>query len=51
MKAFLAASRKGDFDALLAVRDPDVVVRADSAAVKVGASPSSMWSSSMSDVQ
>jgi RNA polymerase sigma factor (sigma-70 family) len=27
--AFLAASRDGDFDALLAVLDPDVVVRAD----------------------
>src|SRR5260221_326848 len=36
--AFLAASRGGDFDALLAVLDPDVVVRADRAAVSVGAS-------------
>jgi RNA polymerase sigma-70 factor (ECF subfamily) len=27
--AFLAASRQGDFDALLAVLDPDVVLRAD----------------------
>src|SRR5918997_176394 len=27
--AFLAASRSGDFDALLAVLDPDVVLRAD----------------------
>jgi RNA polymerase sigma-70 factor (ECF subfamily) len=27
--AFLAASRKGDFDALVAVLDPDVVLRAD----------------------
>ena len=27
--AFMAASRDGDFDALLAVLDPDVVVRAD----------------------
>ena len=27
--AFLAAARGGDFDALLAVLDPDVVVRAD----------------------
>ncbi|MBI4421080.1 MAG: sigma-70 family RNA polymerase sigma factor [Gemmatimonadetes bacterium] len=35
--AFLAASRGGDFDALLAVLDPDVVVRADSAAVQMGA--------------
>jgi RNA polymerase sigma factor (sigma-70 family) len=29
LAAFLAASRAGDFDALLAVLDPDVVVRAD----------------------
>jgi RNA polymerase sigma factor (sigma-70 family) len=36
--AFLAASRGGDFDALLAVLDPDVVLRADRAAVEVGAS-------------
>jgi hypothetical protein len=30
--AFLAASRGGDFDALVAVLDPDVVLRADGAA-------------------
>ena len=30
--AFLAASREGDFDALLAVLDPDVVLRADTGA-------------------
>jgi RNA polymerase sigma factor (sigma-70 family) len=36
--AFLAASRGGDFDALLAVLDPDVVLRADPAAVNMGAS-------------
>jgi RNA polymerase sigma factor (sigma-70 family) len=35
--AFLAAARGGDFDALLAVLDPAVVVRADRAAVLVGA--------------
>jgi RNA polymerase sigma-70 factor (ECF subfamily) len=35
--AFLAASREGDFDALLAVLAPDVVLRADRAAVSVGA--------------
>jgi RNA polymerase sigma-70 factor (ECF subfamily) len=34
--AFLAASRGGDFDALLAVLDPDVVFRADPVAVKMG---------------
>ena len=35
--AFLAASRGGDFQALLALLDPDVVLRADAAAVQVGA--------------
>jgi RNA polymerase sigma-70 factor (ECF subfamily) len=37
VNAFFAASRGGDFDALLAVLDPDVVVRADPAAVPPGA--------------
>jgi len=36
--AFFAASREGDFDALLALLDPDVVVRADYGATPVGAS-------------
>ncbi len=36
--AFLAASRGGDFGALLAVLDPDVVLRADPTAVRAGAS-------------
>jgi RNA polymerase sigma-70 factor (ECF subfamily) len=36
--AFLSAARQGDFDALLAVLDPDVVVRADYGAMPVGAS-------------
>src|SRR5919198_1193351 len=36
--AFLAAARGGDFDALLAVLDPDVVLRADRGAVPPGAS-------------
>jgi len=35
--AFLAAARGGDFAALLAVLDPEVVVRADPAAVRAGA--------------
>ena len=35
--AFLAASREGNFDALVALLDPDVVLRADAAAVAVGA--------------
>jgi RNA polymerase sigma-70 factor (ECF subfamily) len=35
--AFLAASRAGDFEALLRVLDPDVVLRADAVAVQMGA--------------
>lgn len=35
--AFLAASRKGDFAALLSVLDPEVVARADPAAIQMGA--------------
>jgi len=34
--AFLAASRNGDFDALVALLDPGVLMRADSAAVRMG---------------
>ncbi|HEV8193952.1 MAG TPA: sigma-70 family RNA polymerase sigma factor [Ktedonobacterales bacterium] len=37
VEAFLAASREGDFDALLILLDPEVVLRADRAAVAVGA--------------
>jgi RNA polymerase sigma-70 factor (ECF subfamily) len=36
--AFLAAARGGDFEALLAVLDPDVVIRTDRGSVPVGAS-------------
>jgi RNA polymerase sigma factor (sigma-70 family) len=39
--AFLAAARDGDFDALLAVLDPDVVVRADQGAVPADAGAAS----------
>src|SRR5215211_6152809 len=35
--AFLAASRQGNFEALVALLDPDVVLRADPAAVRTGA--------------
>jgi hypothetical protein len=35
--AFLAAARHGDFQALLALLDPDVVLRADEEAVRLGA--------------
>src|SRR5437868_9114030 len=36
--AFLAASRAGDFGALLAMLDPDVVLRADPASMHMGSS-------------
>jgi len=35
--AFLAAAREGDFDALLTMLDPDIVLRADTAAAQMGA--------------
>jgi RNA polymerase sigma-70 factor, ECF subfamily len=38
VEAFLAASREGKFEALVALLDPDVVLRADQAAVQAGAS-------------
>jgi RNA polymerase sigma-70 factor (ECF subfamily) len=34
--AFLAASREGDFDALLTMLDPDIVLRADGTAAQMG---------------
>ena len=37
VEAFLAASRGGDFEALLALLDPEVVLHADGAAVHAGA--------------
>jgi RNA polymerase sigma-70 factor (ECF subfamily) len=36
VRAFLAASREGDFDALLGLLDPDATLRADPAAVAAG---------------
>ena len=36
--AFLAASREGDFEALLAILDPDIVLRADAGAGPLGPS-------------
>ena len=39
LDAFLAASRDGEFEALLAVLDPDVVFRGDDAAVRIGSAP------------
>jgi RNA polymerase sigma-70 factor (ECF subfamily) len=37
VEAFLAASRGGDFQALLSLLDPDIVLRADTATVQMGA--------------
>jgi RNA polymerase sigma-70 factor (ECF subfamily) len=37
VEAFLAAARGGDFQALLALLDPEVVMRSDAAAVRMGA--------------
>jgi RNA polymerase sigma-70 factor (ECF subfamily) len=37
VEAFLAASRGGDFEALLNILDPEVIMRADQAAVRLGA--------------
>src|SRR5207253_6494829 len=34
--AFLAASRNGEFDALVALLDPEIVLEADAAAVRMG---------------
>jgi RNA polymerase sigma-70 factor (ECF subfamily) len=39
VEAFLAASRGGDFARLLSLLDPDIVLRADEAAVATGAQP------------
>ncbi len=38
VRAFLAASREGNFEALVALLDPEVVARADAAASRMGAS-------------
>jgi RNA polymerase sigma factor (sigma-70 family) len=42
--AFLAASRGGDFETLLCVLDPDVILRADANAVRLGAPAESFGS-------
>jgi RNA polymerase sigma factor (sigma-70 family) len=36
VEAFLAAAREGDFDALLGLLDPQVVMRGDAAAIRMG---------------
>jgi RNA polymerase sigma factor (sigma-70 family) len=47
--AFLTASRRGDLTALVAVLDPDVVLRADHAAVQMGASPEARGAKAVAD--
>ena len=37
--AFLAAARDGDFDTLVSMLDPDVVLRADHVATEMGSAP------------
>jgi RNA polymerase sigma factor (sigma-70 family) len=49
VEAFLAASRRGDFDGLLAVLDPDVVVRADRGAVPAGISGEARGASAVAE--
>jgi RNA polymerase sigma-70 factor (ECF subfamily) len=39
VSAFLAASRNGEFEALVTMLDPDVVLRSDPAAVQAGSDP------------
>ena len=47
--AFLAAARNGDFEALLAVLDPDVELRADERAVSLGATSLSRGATKVAD--
>lgn len=47
--AFLAATRGGDFDALLAVLDPDVVLRPDAAAVRLGNVPEALGANAVGE--
>jgi RNA polymerase sigma factor (sigma-70 family) len=47
--AFLAASRNGHFDALLALLDPEVVLRADDAAVQMGAAAEVLGASAVAE--
>ncbi|HEY2221169.1 sigma-70 family RNA polymerase sigma factor [Actinomycetospora sp.] len=49
VEAFLTASREGDFGALLAVLDPDVVLRADPVAVSMAAANAGRGAPELSD--
>jgi ketosteroid isomerase-like protein len=48
--AFLAASRGGDFAALVAMLDPDVALRSDSGAVRLGAPEEILGAAAVADV-
>lgn len=49
VEAFLSAARDGRFEALLTVLDPDVVVRADATAVRLGSSAEVRGASTVAD--
>ncbi|HWG34791.1 MAG TPA: sigma-70 family RNA polymerase sigma factor [Gemmatimonadaceae bacterium] len=50
VEAFLAASKAGDLEGLIAVLDPDVVVRGDAAAVKLGGHPEVVGAAAVADL-
>jgi RNA polymerase sigma-70 factor (ECF subfamily) len=50
VNAFVAAARDGDFDGLLAVLDPDVVVRSDAVAVEAAAANQAAGAPSLSSL-
>jgi RNA polymerase sigma-70 factor (ECF subfamily) len=50
VEAFLAASRDGNFEGLLAVLAPDVVFRADQAAVRMGSPPEIRGAATVAEV-
>ena len=49
VEAFLRASREGDIEGLVAVLDPDVVVRGDAAAVRLGGEPELVGASAVAE--
>jgi RNA polymerase sigma factor (sigma-70 family) len=51
VEAFLAASRRGDFEALVTLLDPDAVLRADGAAVELAAANRSLGAPILSSEQ
>ncbi|GIH08484.1 RNA polymerase sigma factor [Rhizocola hellebori] len=49
VEAFLSAAREGRFEALLSVLDPDVVMRSDAAAVRLGSAAEIHGASTLAD--